>query len=257
MYRLIFGLLFLPCLGVAQAHLYVMQVNGAITVKDKGPLRKGDKLTAGHVIRIPAQSTVTLLDNSGNTYAFTKSGTYTFNDLLKTQKKHKNSITLNYLKYLWNSFISEPSPQNLKAGVYRGKHLMLWPADSAGVLYSEVVLKWKSDYGIKDYYVVIKPADSEEFSRFTTQDTTVNLTGKFPLLKNTDYQWAVSTQAYPNLKNIPFFTFYTLDRPAFKAREKQLKRFKRDLKRAGISEEDIDEIVRNSGHKFYKSAIFR
>lgn len=251
MYRLIFGLLFLPYLGMAQTRLYVMQVHGAITVKDNGLLRKGDRLIPGSFIHVPAQSSITLLDDSGNTYAFTKSGTFTFDDVLRTKRKHKNNITLNYLKYLWESFISESSPKNLKAGVYRGDHLMLSPVDSAEVLCSEVMLKWKSEEGLTDYHIFVKQTDSEEFSRFTTQDTTWNLTCQFSLLENTDYQWAISTHAYPNLKNIPFFTFHTIDSLSFKAREKQFKRFVKDMKGAGLKEEEINEIIRNYQEKIF------
>ncbi len=244
MEKLLTGLifLFLTCPGFAQTRLYVMQVSGSVIRDHRITLQKGDAIGKNDKIKLMPGAVITCIDDDGNTYSTSKTGTLSYENLLRAKKQYRNALTLEYLKYLWASFINPTDTRIIAAGVFRGDQLMLSPADSAQVLFSDVVLRWRSDPGHKDYHIFIRKSEDEEV-RFTTQDTTLNLNGKLPLSENTAYEWAVSTRAYPALKNIPFFSFYTLDKTAFNAREKQYRVFIKDMKKMGMSRDEIEETL--------------
>lgn len=223
MEKLLAGLIFLlfTCTGFAQTRLYIMQVSGTVTGNNEIPIKKGDAIERSDRIKLMPGAAITCIDDNGNTYTVNKTGIFSYENLLKTKKKYQHALTLEYLKYLWVSFLNQAEGKTMIAGVFRGDHLMLSPADSAWLLFSDVVLRWQSDPGYQEYHVFIREAGrQDEIKRFTTQDTTLHLHHKLLLTPNITYEWTVSTRAYPNLKNIPFFTLRTLDEAAFKAQKK-------------------------------------
>lgn len=232
----------LPFWLFAQKPLFVFNTKGQIYNSQNVAVKKGEAISESDKLRLNANASLVCMDSNGAVYYLNKKGTYSYKEILKNRQKGNSGISFSYFKYLWNEFFDVQDKKPLIAGVFRGDILMEYPADSTIVSCKNLRLKWKSEADTKDYYLFLKAKDSEEeFVRYFVSNTSYVLTDQ--LAEGSTYYWAVSTNPYPNLKNIPVHSFYTISEASFKMENKKLDNLKKDLFNIGLSVYEVREII--------------
>lgn len=229
--------------GFSQNTLYVFQTKGEVKTSENIPLKKGDEIKANTVVILNEKSSLTCIDKNGNTYINSKKGTYNLFGILKQKKKQKSSLTVAFFRYVWDEFIGNKEEKKVIGGVFRGKELMLYPSDSSIVVTTNLVLKWKKGNEEIPYYIFIKSEDEEDFVMIESSDSVMVLSEKIKVETHKNYTWTVSDKKFPNLNNLPHFSFRTISEKQYKSELKKYKSFVSDLKKLKLSEAEINAIL--------------
>ena len=123
----------------------------------KDAAKRGVFLLPKHSLVITSQSNVMLVQQDGKSMMLDKPGTYTYSQLkLLMQKLKAESVSKNFFAYVFEKFLSGDSDEKQKvaAVVYRGKKVMLSPADSSFV-FSTPLLTWKQEQSTIPYKIEI------------------------------------------------------------------------------------------------------
>ena len=142
--------------------------------------KRGVFLQPGHQITITPQANVMFVQKDGKSMLLDKSGNYTFNQVqLLMQKTKAESISKNFFAYVFEKFLSGDGEekQRVAAVVYRGKTVMLSPADSSFV-FSTPVLSWKPESVSIPYRLEIK-SNNEIFDTVLRKTTSLQLPIRF------------------------------------------------------------------------------
>lgn len=241
---------FLLCIHFAkgQETLCVYKTGGTSLLEDKNmtiTLKKGALIQKKNLIKVLPKASFTAIDNNGNAYNVNVDGRYNFENLLNFKtKENKSNFTANYFKYIWQELTNSGEKKNLIAGVFRGDFLMLSPSDSSKIASSKITLKWQTIEDTKLYYVFLRNVDTDDILKIETNGTQLALYDEASIFYDgSQFEWAVSTDAFPNLDNIPFFSFELIDRNQYEAEKTTYKDFISDLKNMNISEKEIEAIL--------------
>jgi hypothetical protein len=123
----------------------------------KDAAKRGVFLLPKHSLVITAQSNVMLVQQDGKSMLLDKPGTYTFSQIKVLMQKIKaESVSKNFFAYVFEKFLSGDGDEKQKvaAVVYRGKRIMLSPADSSFV-FSTPLLFWKPEQSSIPYKIEI------------------------------------------------------------------------------------------------------
>ncbi|WP_282134735.1 hypothetical protein [Seonamhaeicola maritimus] len=241
-------LLFFVGFSGAQDTLCVYKSKGSLFLENKGalsPLNKGGLINKNNLVKVLSQAELTAIDKNGIPYNVNVEGKYGFSDLLNFKVKQKTSnLTASYFKYIWEELTHSGDKTALIAGVFRGDLLMTSPKDSCKIASSKVTLKWETLEESELYYVFIRNTKTDEVLKFETNGSHMALYDDNPIFYEGDrFEWAVTTDAFPNLDNTPFFSFNLIDRNTYEEEKLAFQEFMLDLKNVGISENEIETIL--------------
>ncbi len=250
MEKLSFGLIFFLCSLTlwSQDTLCIYKTKGVAILehdKTKVPIKKGAYILKQDIVKIPAKSEIIAIDNNGSAYQINKEGSYSLRQLHSFKIKQTSStLTSNYLKYIWKELTNTKDQEVLIAGVFRGDLLMLSPKDSSQIAGSRITLKWRPIEGEDLYSVFIRNSVTEDVLKIETNGSQLALFDDNPFFNEDDgFQWTVSTDPFPNLDNLPFYSFNLVDRNTYYERLKDYSQLIVDLKALGNSDEEINAIL--------------
>jgi hypothetical protein len=232
----------------AQDSLCVFKTKGVVLMEflhQKKPISKGDFIPQKSKLSVLSNSEITVLDANGNVYFIDKAGKYTFKNLITFKGKAQNSsMTTNYFKYIWNELVVKNSNTAIIAGVYRGEILMKFPKDSSQIYNSKITFTWDLIDNENLYYVFLKNAMTHKIIKIETNGSQLSLFDKNPIFEGGDsFEWAVSSDEFPNLKNIHFYNFKIINRQTYEKNKLAFTDFIKDLKQIGTQEAEIDAII--------------
>ena len=232
----------------AQDSLCVFKTKGTVLLKSiniKETLVKGDFILLKSKLSVLSKSEISLIDAKGSIYFINKEGDYSFNEVFKHEKtKQNSSLTLDYFKYVWSELLYKNSNKTVIAGVFRGNLLMKFPKDSSKISNSKITLKWSLVEKEKLYYIFVKNVATNEILKIETNGSQLALFNDNPIFAEGDsFAWTVSTNAFPNLKNVPFYHFKIISRKTYKEIKLAFTGFINDLKQIGTSDAEIETIL--------------
>lgn len=233
--------------GFAQDSLCVYHIKGNIFLQsstESKPLFKGDFLTNKDKLKLLPESELTAIDNHGNVYIRNKQGTCNFNDLLLSKQEQANtSLTAKYFTYIWHEFLNKGSNEVIIAGVFRGNELLTVPKDSSLIASENIIFKWtKTDADL--YYLFVLNTHTEEVLKIETHDSQFTLSKENSIfLEGDEFKWSVSAQAFPNLKNMPYYTFRRISKNLYSDLKSGYSSLINKLQQIGINSKEIDIIL--------------
>ena len=243
-------ILFLCCIQFAfsQDTLCVYKVKGTAILKINNAqttLKKGALIPQKSLVNVLPQTEITAIDNNGNTYLVNVEGTYNLKHILNFKaKQNKSNFTASYFKHVWQDLRNKDTKKTLIAGVFRGETLMSFPPDSSKIASSKISFNWITDSKETLYYVFIKNSITDDVLKIETNGSQMALYDDNPIFYDSDtFQWTVSTEAFPNLDNIPFYSFTLIDRNAYETLKEDYSSFIKDLENLGHSEKEIESIL--------------
>ena len=142
--------------------------------------KRGVFLQPGHQIIITPQANVMFVQKDGKSMLLDKSGNYSFKQIqLLMQKTKAESISKNFFAYVFEKFLSGDGDekQRVAAVVYRGKAVMISPADSS-FIFSAPLLSWKPESVSIPYRLEIK-SNNEIFDTVLRKTTSLQLPIRF------------------------------------------------------------------------------
>ncbi|SHG20772.1 hypothetical protein SAMN05443549_102431 [Flavobacterium fluvii] len=230
----------------AQNRLCIYNTKGSVVLEEnpiKKEIKKGDFINKKDNVKVADKSQITALDESGQVYLIDKPGNYNFDKLLLFRKKEATTgLTSKYFKLVWQE-MTQKGGKKVIGAVYRGNNLMLSPKDSAKVKNSKITLRWKAD-SLSLNYVFIRKKESDEVLKLATNGSGLVLFNDNPIFQQgTTFEWTVSKESFPNLNNLPFYTFTLVDRNKYKTLKDDYKSFIDDLKASGLDDEQINNVL--------------
>jgi len=243
------GVLFFFCqFSLAQDTLYVYKTKGTSLLeinKKQSTLKKGHSIDNKSIVKVLPNSEFTSIDSNGNVYMVNTNGTYNFNHLLNLKTKKKtSSFTSKYFKHIWEELKHTDTNKTLIAGVFRGEILMQFPRDGSKIASSKINFKWEVNDETSFYYLFIKEILTDEIVKIETNGSQIALYDDNSIFNDSDtFEWAVTTDAFPNLDNIPFFKFQLIDRNTYEELKVSYSKFIIDLKTLGHSKKEIESIL--------------
>ena len=232
----------------AQDSLCVFGTKGTVfkqLYSKKIPLGKGDIISIKDKLTVLPNSQLTALGKVGDLYVISKQGTYSFKNILQfKQEKAAKNVTSLYLKYLWNELTHKNEKKALVGGVFRGAVLMKSPKDSTIIANSKVTLEWRSNGIDSLYYVFIKNKKTNSVFKFETNGSHLVFEKENPIFEgSTEFEWFVTTEAFPNINNIPFYTFTKLNYEDYEKLKNSYQDLVTDLRAFGYNEDEIKNIL--------------
>ena len=230
----------------AQDSLCVFKTNSGIIGKldgKKKPLKKGDFLDKKSEVYLLSQSDVTLINSKGEAFNLKDKGTYTYNTILQQKAiENQKSLTSKYFKLIWDELLKRDSNKTIIGGVFRGDILMQFPADSTLTASSKLQFTWKAKNEDSQYYIFIRNKETEEVNTFSTDGNSLTLYKENPIFyEGNTYEWSVTTEEFPSLKNIPFYRFILIERSEYEDMLLAYEELIKDLKTLGLSDTEVDE----------------
>lgn len=148
----------------AQNNFLIYAFKGNVSVIEKKAETKvkiGTMLNAASVLKVGPSATVTIICNETSMFNVKKAGSYTMAMFKDSCKSENNSITANYIKYIWNEFThGHNSPEanrklymNNTGSVSRSvSSIWIDPRlDSMNYAYGDFPLSWKSYSEAKEF----------------------------------------------------------------------------------------------------------
>ena len=217
-------------------------VNSASPTKALG---KGTLIHTSDVITLKNGDMLSLIDKNGSLYKIDASGKYTYKQLISHKVEgDKSSLTSKYFKYLWEEMTHASGSETIIGGVFRGENLMRFPIDSALVVSSKVKFTWDIDSASTTYYFFLRNIETHTLLRLATNGSEVSLFKENPIFNTgNSFEWFVDTEAFPNLDNKTFHGFTLIDRTAYESKKEEFKSVIKELKIAGLTDQEIEQIL--------------
>lgn len=235
-------------LALSQDTLCVYKTTGTSLVElnsKKITLQKGGILTKKSIVTVLSNSEFTAIDNKGNTYVVNIEGKYSLLDLLNFKvTQEQSNFTAAYFKHVWDDLTNQGNNETRIAGVFRGESLMVFPKDKSKIANSKLLFKWDVMSNSNLYYLFLKNTSNNEILKIETNGSQLALYEDNLIFNEGDFfEWAISTDAFPSLDNIPFFGFQLIDRNTYETEKSEYSGFINDLKTLGHSEKEIELIL--------------
>ena len=193
-------------------------------------------------IKLSSKSKLILIDDKGSVFELNKPGSYTFSSILKNKKNTESSgLTAKYFSFIWTELTNEKKEKKAIAGVFRGDVLMQYPPNNASIGGLKVVFKWNNDLESSQYLLICNMKD-ELLLKIETNSNEMGFYLDNEIFENEkDLKWAVTNDEFPNLKNIPFYSFKTLTYDEFEQIKKEHQSLIDELISLGLTQEEINE----------------
>lgn len=228
----------------AQDSLCVFKVNGSViskTINTIKQLTKGDYLNNSSKVTMGPEAYILAIDKQGHAYTLNKKGSYKFSQILENRKNdEKSSLTSKYFKIVWNEILNKSPQKTIVGGVFRGKDILLFPRDGIKVVRSKLHFEWKSVNNNSSYFLFIRNLETDELLKISTNGTELTFYDDQHFLKNNvDFEWTVSVDAFPKLKNLPFKKFHLISDEEYRSWLLTQSEIILELKSLGMIEKDI------------------
>ncbi|WP_111683417.1 hypothetical protein [Winogradskyella tangerina] len=232
----------------AQDSLCVFKTSPGVIGKLNGkkrPLQKGDFLNDKSAVYVTAPSDITLINAEGDAFNIKNVGTYSYPNLLKYKAiEDQKSLTSKYFKLIWDELLKRDSGKTIIGGVFRGDVLMEFPGDSTKTASSKLKFSWQIESDTTQYFVFIKDVANDAIHKFATNGNELVLYKDNPIFAESDtFEWAVSTSEFPNLKNIPFYTFSLIERSEYEELKSSYSDLITDLRALGLSDSEVEDTL--------------
>lgn len=241
--------LFFVQVSYAQESLCVYKVSGIVTLNKKTKsLSKGSLINKTDVVKLSAKSKLIAIDDEGSLFELNKLGDYAFSSILKNKKAtEKSGLTSKYFKFVWSELTHKKEENKSIAGVFRGNVLMKYPPENTSLAGQKIVLKWDGDTQTS-YYLFVRNVTDDSLLKLETNGNQIALYSDSEIFKNgTTFEWTVSTEEFPNIKNIPFYRFITISYSEYSDEIKKHQPLIEELQELGLNENEISyEICKNS-----------
>lgn len=181
----------------------------------------GKSLTSAAAIKVPAGSMVTLICNEGAMFSINKTGTYSLNNFGDSCRVSSNSVSANYVKYVWAQMTkSSGSPgSNRKAymntvGAVSRSINNIWidpRLDTINYSGGDFPLSWKSYSEAKDFEFLLYNADNISTPFFSTNVSKLKIPIKDIIGKikpGISYFWTAAVKGEEN-EEIKVFNYVT------------------------------------------------
>lgn len=237
--------LFIFCqTSVSQESLLVFSQKGNNYIETNGKrksAKKGDIITNKDKTIIGIVSYIIAVDNNGNSYKISKPGKMEYSKLLAyRQKNYRTEITNRYFKMVWDELTGKPANEKRIGGVFRGEVLMDLPNDSSKVIETNVKFKWNNENN-NTAFIFIRNISTGEILKLETDGSRLTLFADNPIFnEGKEYEWAVSTSEFPNLKNIPFYSFLLIDKNTYNQQISSYEEFITEMRQMEMPEWEID-----------------
>lgn len=247
MAKLYFRILFISLIATityGQDSLCVFKMKGTAYLKlaaSMEPLKKGRFLNPSATVMLPSSADITAIDASGKAYQLTASGEYGYDQVLKhrvIEKQH--SLTTKYLKVIWDELLNKSEEKTIIGGVFRGDIPMLFPKDSSSIVKGKIEFTWQPNEEGGPSYFFLRNKKTNDLFKIETNGSTLGLYKDLPILQSgSEFEWMVSSNPFPNLKNSLFFGFNLIDRETYESRLEAYQELIADLKTIGLTEKEI------------------
>lgn len=231
----------------AQDSLCVFNIKGSAYNKLDASLKsvsKGSFITKKTTLFVDKFTKIVAIDSNGEAYKIDADGNYNFDDIKKFKTRNYQSLTAKYLKLIWDEFINSNSDKTIIGGVFRGAVLMTHPKDSVKWASSKITLQWKKEGEVYEYFVFIRNIKTNRILKLSTNGSKISLYKNQNIFsEGTQFEWAVTTQEFPNLKNIPFFNFTLIDKNTYAELRVNFKEFIKDLESLGFTNTEIETLI--------------
>lgn len=229
----------------AQDSLCVFNIKGNAYTKISNrikPIKKGSFLNSNSTLILDQSAKITAISEQGNAYRIQEDGNYKFSQVLSHKIEDSESLTMKYLKLIWNEFTKKEPNKTIIGGVFRGDVLMEHPQDSVKWASSKITFQWKPTPDTSAYYLFIRNITTDEVLKLSTNGSQATLyTDQHLFLEGTEFEWTVSTSEFPNLKNILFFSFSLIDKNTYADLKLNYKILIKDLAGLGLTESEIEK----------------
>lgn len=236
----------------SQGDLYVFNHKGNVNIiKDKDSIQvyKGCLIKENQELVLDSNSSVIYINKDGLNQKISKKGRYSYSSLTEFKNNEEQpSFMKAYFSYLWEEFTNLKRETRTKSGVvYRGDEevLMLYPYNNSSLYSDFITFNWQR---IKDkkknYYVVIKHADSIKYSLIGTKNNQIELKVDGILLKkNTSYQWTITETKFFNIEKLNFHTFTIPGQEEYAKLKNDSQKIENYLLKLGVNQDNIDKIL--------------
>jgi hypothetical protein len=206
--------------AISQDTLCVFRVNGSVLKLNSGqiqPLKKGDYIVKSDKIMLEEASNILTIDKNGVAYMLGKKGSHSFSNVLSNKEtKTKSGLTSKYFKLIWRELKRAKASHTLIGGVFRGEQLMLYPRDNIKIAGSVIEFLWESAEKNSDYYLFIRDTKNDKLSKFKLNITSFSIYKSSTIFANSKFfEWCVTTEEFPNLDNLPFFSFELISKSEY------------------------------------------
>ena len=244
----LFAIIVLGCFAFslsAQDSLCVFTIKGSAYSKVTSslkPLTKGMFISDKSTLLVNESTEITAINSEGKAFQISKAGEYRYSKIIEHSAiKNAKGLTSKYFKLIWDELLKKKSGKTIIGGVFRGDVLMEFPADSSKLASSKLTFRWTKDENISQYYVFIKNLKTEEILKLSTNGSELSLyKDNVVFSEGEEFKWAVVTNEFPNLKNIPFYKFTLIDRVEYEDLKSNHKELISDLKAIGLSNSEIE-----------------
>lgn len=228
----------------AQDSLCVFNVKGSVYRKLTNtlkPLTKGMFISKKSTLLVSDSAEITTINSEGRAFQINEAGEYKYKSILEHNTlKNAKGLTSKYFKLIWNELIKNNSGKTIIGGVFRGDVIMESPIDSTKTASSKLTFKWKVDEELSQCYLFIKNTETEDVLKLATNGSELSLYKNNAIFsEGSEFQWTVSKDEFPNLKNIPFYTFTLIDRIQYEDFKSNYEDLINDLKTLGLSNFEI------------------
>ena len=201
--------------------------------KVESKAKVGKSLNSAATVKVPAGSMVTLICNEGAMFSFSKAGTYPLSQFGDSCRVSTNSVSANYVKYVWAQMTkSGGSPgSNRKAymntvGAVSRSINNIWidpRLDTINYSGGDFPLSWKSYSEAKDFEFLLYNADNINTPFYSTTVSKLKIPIKNVIAKikpGNSYFWTAAVKGEEN-EEIKVFNYVT--KQAFEAVLNKLK----------------------------------
>ncbi|RNC86710.1 MAG: hypothetical protein ED556_04635 [Winogradskyella sp.] len=231
-----------------QDSLCVFKVNGSVLKTSANAIqvvKKGDYIIRSDKFVLDNASNILSIDKLGNAYVLNQKGNYSFKDFISNKEsKSSSGLTSKYFKLIWKELRNANGNATLIGGVFRGEQLMIFPRDTVKIASSKIAFGWKRADEDSKYYVFIRDIENDKTAKFELNTNELTLYKANPIFSNgTFFEWVVTTDEFPNLDNLTFFSFELINKSEYKSLIKDYSAFQQELKALGFSSEDIKNAI--------------
>jgi hypothetical protein len=231
----------------AQDSLCVFNIKGSAYNKISNGIKvvtKGSFITSKTTLIVSEFTKIVAINSIGDAYKIEADGNYNFDEIIMCKMNASKNLTTKYFKLIWSEFTKKKSNKTIIGGVFRGNFLMEYPKDSVKWASSKITLQWKTEREISEYFVFVRNLKTNKILKLSTNGSQLSLYNNLNIFsEGTQYEWVVTTQEFPNLKNTPFFNFTLIDRNAYVDLTLNYTDLIKDLEGLGFTKTEIETLI--------------
>lgn len=233
--------------GFGQESYYIYKKTGEpLFSSDKKAIR-GVYFETLDTLRLSDDEKVTLVNQTGEIFALSGPNAYVFQDISKNKVQlNQTSFTRKYFTYVWTQFTNRRKSKQEAGVVYREDRTIIkhFPVDSAKLYQPSIFFRWENNSEADLVYLFLKQRDGHHITKIgTASDSMLLYVDNNLLKKGRQYEWAISLEPFPSLKDIKYNTLTLLDDETFQELKKEMDVLIKTFTLLGYPEAKIKEAI--------------